>query len=120
MSFKLLLRGAASALGEAVCDILEDHPYNLLTPSYSELDWTDDKAVLAYLNAQKVAFVVNLSAPFLSEDTDHQSELAETKALAKACAEADAPLLHASSHLVLDGADDSETLSERTITCPSD
>ena len=101
---KLLITDAYSPLGAAISAEFETLNCTLIQPQRDEVDWCDKEAVLAYLQAQSPAMVINTLGWAEREGDDVLVAPVEAaRNLALACKQANIVPLHLSSYSVFGG-----------------
>lgn len=93
MAFKLLLTENQSALGKAICQGLEDYPYEVVCPPADGLAWLNPPELQDYLTSLHPSMIINTLA-YTGADA------AASQCLAKACSQQRRICLHLSSYRV--------------------
>jgi dTDP-4-dehydrorhamnose reductase len=118
MSLKILLTQSESALASALLHELERESFNLLMPKVSELDWSKEGSLEAYLQFKKPDLVLNCRGwEQLIGGQDGAAFVASAQRLAQACVVAEVPVIHFSSYQVF-GAENKVTHSEKDQVAP--
>jgi dTDP-4-dehydrorhamnose reductase len=119
MSFTLLLTDVNSPLGKALEHELEREPFKLLAPSGGELDWSNEAAVIDYVEREQPDLVINCRGWEEAYYPGGQGQLINAaRCLASACRQFELPLIHLSSYTVF-GADAKGTHSEKDLPAPN-
>lgn len=112
MAFKILITECQSALGGALFKGFENFSLSIISPQFSCEDWCDEAKVETYLESQRPAVIVNTSTVTADAICGVSGDPASV--LSKVCAAMDLTLIHLSSHLVFDVAQQGgEVLSEQ-------